>query len=193
MTTTRHTIPSADHRDDAALLAASADDDTRAFAVVFERHVGALHAYLAARVGASAAEDLVAETFAAAWMARDKFWSQATTARPWLYGIATHVIRRHREREIRWNESVVSAQHTLDGPTVDAPSEPGDGDPALMAALGTLSASERDVLMLTALGEMSIGEVAKALQISSVAARVRLHRARQRLANVLDPTDRGAE
>ncbi|ACU36540.1 RNA polymerase sigma factor [Actinosynnema mirum] len=60
-----------------------------------------LHRYLARRVGAEIADDLVAEAFLALW--RDRAGSphepDATVA--WLYGVATNLVRRHVRTEER--------------------------------------------------------------------------------------------
>jgi len=48
-----------------------------------------------------------------------------------------------------------------------------------------LSAGERAVLELVALDGLTVGEAARALGIGSVAARVRLHRARRLLKGTL--------
>jgi RNA polymerase sigma-70 factor (ECF subfamily) len=67
--------------------------DCDAFAVVYDRHVGALFSWARARVGDHAA-DLTAEVFARAWLRRRKFRDQADgSALPWLYGIAHNVLR----------------------------------------------------------------------------------------------------
>ncbi len=59
------------------------------FAVLFDRHALLIHRYAARRIGAEAAEDLVAETFLAAFGKRRGYDLSYTDARPWLYGIAT--------------------------------------------------------------------------------------------------------
>lgn len=48
------------------------------------------------RLGRDAAEDVVAETFLVAFDRRHRYDPARPDARPWLYGIATNLIRRHR-------------------------------------------------------------------------------------------------
>jgi RNA polymerase sigma-70 factor (ECF subfamily) len=170
--------------DDAALIQLAADGDERAFATLFHRHVRAVRGYLAVRVGAQAAEDLVVETFAAAWTAGSRFDPKFGSARPWLYGIATNQLRRHRELERSWQRSL-TAEATNDVRSLaDPPSEPGS-DPKLIRAMTALDPRERDVLLLVALAELKVSEAAVALGISPVAARLRLHRARRKLVTDL--------
>jgi RNA polymerase sigma-70 factor, ECF subfamily len=56
---------------------------------------------------------------------------------------------------------------------------------SLYQELGLLSAGQRAVLELVALDGLTVGEAARALGISQVAARVRLHRARRLLEDGL--------
>ena len=53
------------------------------------------------RIGADAADDVVAETFLIAFRQRASFRPDCPDARPWLYGIATNLVRRHRRTEVR--------------------------------------------------------------------------------------------
>src|ERR1700758_3998153 len=83
---------------DAQLLVQAASDPV-AFEVVFVRHVSAVHRYLARRVEPGVVEDLVAETFAAAFDRRGRYRREYPDARPWLLGIATNLVRHHRRSE----------------------------------------------------------------------------------------------
>ena len=78
---------------DAALIAASLTD-VSAFAAVFDRHWPAIHGWCAGRAG-PAGEDLAAEAFRVAFDERARFDPRYADARPWLYGIATNLLRRH--------------------------------------------------------------------------------------------------
>jgi RNA polymerase sigma-70 factor (ECF subfamily) len=64
--------------------------------------------------------------------------------------------------------------------------EPKVGNSPLVEALGRLSSREREALMLTAWEGLDGASAAAALNISPVAFRVRLHRAKHRLARELD-------
>ena len=58
--------------DDAALIAQSWDDPSR-FGEIFRRHAPQLHRYVTRRLGAPAAEDIVAETFYTAFRTRGRY------------------------------------------------------------------------------------------------------------------------
>ncbi len=85
---------------DAEVIRASLSDPA-SFAALFDRHAGSVHRYLAKRVGRADAEDLVGETFAAAFRSRATFDPERADVRPWLFGIATHVVHHHRRGEGR--------------------------------------------------------------------------------------------
>src|SRR3712207_2939083 len=64
------------------------------FAQLFDRHAAELLRYCFRRTAdAAAAEDLVSLVFLEAWRRRDRIGS-AEEARPWLYGIATNLLRQ---------------------------------------------------------------------------------------------------
>ena len=80
--------------DDDAVIAESWQQPER-FAVLFDRPAAYIHRYLARRTDSQAAEDLVAETFLTAFRKRRRYQHGYANARPWLYGIATHLAGQH--------------------------------------------------------------------------------------------------
>jgi RNA polymerase sigma-70 factor (ECF subfamily) len=86
---------------DAGLVAACAAADRTARALLFERHVDAIHRFVGRMRGsdADAVDDLVQATFVRAFQAAGRF--RGTSARSWLYGIAANVVREHARKEIR--------------------------------------------------------------------------------------------
>jgi RNA polymerase sigma factor (sigma-70 family) len=153
--------------------------------VLYERHARAVYRYLARRAGPPAAEDLVSEVFAAALSSSRRVVAHDSgSALPWLYGIALNVLRAYlRARPL-------SAASTRDVSTdwdavderLDAVAERG----RLRAALSTLAASDRELLLLVAWEDLTPAEAAAALGISPVTARTRLHRARKRAQKALE-------
>ncbi|MEV4578304.1 sigma factor [Nonomuraea jabiensis] len=61
-----------------------------------------IHRYAARRLGTQAADDIAAETFLIAFRRRASYDLSHRLARPWLYGIATTLIARHRRSEERF-------------------------------------------------------------------------------------------
>lgn len=183
--TAREPLVSVLNQTDGSLLRAASDGDALAFRELFDRHVGSIRGFLTARVGPDAAEDLTVETFTVAWSRRAAFDHRASSARPWLYGIATKLLQRHRTLEARWQRSV-EAEAYAGAVASDDPDLASRLDACLVAAIGRLNARDREVLLLVALAELKVVEAAKAIGISPVSARIRLHRARRALTAEID-------
>jgi RNA polymerase sigma-70 factor (ECF subfamily) len=71
------------------------------FGAIFERHYAVVAAYCRRRTGAQVGAEIVAETFARAFEHRARYRGGGSGARPWLLGIATHVIGDHRRAQMR--------------------------------------------------------------------------------------------
>ncbi|MEO6115645.1 MAG: sigma-70 family RNA polymerase sigma factor, partial [Pseudolysinimonas sp.] len=71
-----------------------------AFAELYDRHAVAIHRYASRRLG-EAADDVMSETFLVAFERRAAFDPAIEDARPWLYGIATTLLKKHRRQEAR--------------------------------------------------------------------------------------------
>jgi RNA polymerase sigma-70 factor (ECF subfamily) len=72
-----------DPSDDSVIIARSVRDPEQ-FAVVFRRHAPGIHRYVLRRLGADAADDVVAETFLTAFRLRARYQAGRPDARPWL-------------------------------------------------------------------------------------------------------------
>jgi len=174
--------------DDAATIEASWSDPER-FAALFDRHAALIHRYLARRVGPAIADDLVAETFLAAFRRRQRYDLSVRDARPWLYGIATNLIGQHRREEARQlrirRVSLPDPDPPCHADQVVADVTASATKAVLARALADLPAAERDVLLLIAWEQLSYDETAAALRIPVGTVRSRLSRARSRLRGVL--------
>jgi hypothetical protein len=78
---------------DAAVLRASREEP-ELFAVVYDRYAEQLFQYAQRRLGPDAAQDVVAETFLAAFRGRGRYEDAWPVARPWLFGILVREIAR---------------------------------------------------------------------------------------------------
>lgn len=187
------TAPPAPTTDPDSLLLAASVQDPYQFTLIFDRYFVQVHSYVARRLGTDLADDLSSETFLIAFRQRARFDARAGAVRAWLYGIATNLIRRHRRDEVRaWR-----AAAKLPPPTA----APGPEDRIaarvtaegvgrqLAAALANVSAKDREVLMLVALGDLSYEEVAAALGIAYGTVCSRLSRARRVVRAGLDHID----
>src|SRR5207237_8093784 len=80
--------------------------DAAAFGVLFERHGKAIYNYCFRRLGDwAAAEDLVSVVFLEAWRRRDHDLPPGKVL-PWLYGIATNVVRNRRRSLLRYGAAL---------------------------------------------------------------------------------------
>jgi DNA-directed RNA polymerase specialized sigma24 family protein len=96
----RRPAPAGEPSGDAVLIEQSLRHP-EAFAGFYDRHAPALHRYVARRLGAGAADDVVADTFLDAFRRRDAYDLVVSDARPWLYGTAANLIGKHSRAEIR--------------------------------------------------------------------------------------------
>jgi RNA polymerase sigma factor (sigma-70 family) len=153
-----------------------------AFAVLFDRHAAPIHRYAARRLGAEAADDVMAETFAVAFQRRRDYDLERVDARPWLYGIATNLIRNHRRAEARrWRAMArevagAGAEPEADSAVARVTARAARGE--LARVLAALPSRQRDVLLLYAWAELEYEEIAQALGLPVGTVRSRLHRAR---------------
>ncbi|MDX2592257.1 MULTISPECIES: RNA polymerase sigma factor [Streptomyces] len=162
-----------------------------AFAVIFDRYADDIHRYIARRLGSDTADDLMAETFVIAFQRRRRYDPAHPHARPWLYGIATNLIGRHRRDEARRLRALSRVASLAPGTEHDGPEDgvaerlSGGSHSALAGALAGLPARYRDVLLVIAWGELDYEEAAQALSVPVGTVRSRLHRARTRLRKAL--------
>ena len=184
--------------DDAALIRLSLEVP-ECFGALFDRHAPAISRYIARRLGPDAADDLVAETFLIAFRKRGGYDITQANARPWLYGIATRLIGRHRRDEVRFFRAIAStgvdpaAEPIADRVTDRIAAQAARRE--LAAALAALSQAQRDVLLLVASG-LRYEEAAVALGVPLGTVSSRLVRARRAVRAALggqDPTDPGRD
>ena len=173
---------------DAQVIAASRVEPL-VFAAVFDRHYDAVHRYLARRVGSDLADDLAAETFTTAFDVRRRYDTAHPDARPWLFGIATNLVRHHHRGEARRLRAYARLERPADADGgfggIAARVDAGREGPAIADAVTRLSAGDRDVLLLYAWADLRYEEIAVALRIPVGTVRSRLHRARHRLRELL--------
>lgn len=161
---------------DAELLAVCGEQN-QAFATLVERHHESLHRYAARRVGKDEADDLVAEAFATAYRRRDRYQPDRHDARPWLFGIATNLIRdRWRSERARlkaFARTGVDPVSTLDPAPIDRRGS------EVARALAALRPAHRDVLFLHAVAQLSHEEISEALGVPVGTVKGWLSRARE--------------
>jgi len=174
-----------DEDTDAAVIAASLDEPAR-FGAVFDRHATTLYRYFVRRVGASEADGLLGELFRVAFERRVAYDTSRPNARPWLYGIATNILAKHRRREgrrLRATARLVAERSTppdlADG--VAASIDAAELWPRVSELIAELPDGERDALLLFVWEQLGYEEIAASLEIPIGTVRSRLNRVRRRL------------
>jgi RNA polymerase sigma factor (sigma-70 family) len=159
------------------------------FTELFRRHAPCIQRYVTRRLGPDAADDIVAETFLLAFRQRDRYDQDRADARPWLYGICTNLIGRHRRAEVRLYRALArtGADPVTESFTdrVDDRVSASSANKQIAAALAKLSAELRDTLLLAAWSDLSYEEIAAALNVPVGTVRSRLSRARSKLRTIL--------
>lgn len=176
---------------DAEVVALSRTDP-EAFGLLFDRHGDAVFGFFARRVPRAEVPDLVAETFRVAFDGRHRFDGARVRARPWLYGVATNVLRHHLRSARREHAAhlrlvaPVGASDAVDAvaAAVDAAAE----WPAVAAALAALAPIDREALLLLAWEELSYADIAAAVGVPVGTVRSRVNRARRQLRELVDGT-----
>lgn len=154
----------------------------------YREHLEAVQRFVARRVSSPEdAADLTAEVFLAAMRASRDYRGDAAAPRAWLYGIARRVVASHHRSAARASRAAgrIGARDLLDEDATEQivariDSERSSRD--AYRALADLPERQRAVMELVAVDGLSLVDAALALGISAGNARVRYHRARQRLA-----------
>jgi RNA polymerase sigma factor (sigma-70 family) len=155
------------------------------FETLLAAHHAAVRYYVVRRAGGGVAvDDAVADTFLVAWRRLDDV---PDAPRPWLLGVARRVLADQR-RAARRRRSLTERLRLV-SPAPPAWESPEGLSAELTDALRGLTEHEREALLLVAWDGLSAAEAAVAAGCSPAALRVRLHRARRRVAAQLGIDD----
>jgi RNA polymerase sigma factor (sigma-70 family) len=150
------------------------------FDAIYRAHHRAVLGYALRRTDPDTAAEVASDTFLVAWR---RLEAVPADALPWLLGVARKTLSNQR-RAARRGDALGRRLRATRPPTVADP--PAIVDGAVLRAFGGLSEADREVLSLVAWEGLSPRQVATVLGTTAVAARVRLHRARRRLAAALE-------
>ena len=168
--------------EDVGLLKRAAAGDEAALAALYARHAAALLGYLRQLAREpSEAEELLQDTFVAAWKSAKRFESRSTV-RTWLFAIAR---RRWRDGQRRHAPEVDAdadlAQLPDPSPSPDENAFKGAELDKLSALVAQLNPAHREVLTLAFSDELSYAEIAQVLDVPVGTVKSRLNHARQAL------------
>jgi RNA polymerase sigma-70 factor (ECF subfamily) len=167
--------------------------DRDALAPLMERHHRRIYRVALAYVrNADEALDVVQETFVRAFRHAAR-WDTASEVVPWLVRIAVnHSIDRYRRgrRRLATEEPLEPGDHdariTADDPSPERRVFGRELSERLAAALRRLPGRQRDVFVLRHYDELSLEEIANALEMSLGTVKSSLHRAIHRLRTELE-------
>ncbi|WP_329217740.1 RNA polymerase sigma factor [Streptomyces sp. NBC_01485] len=162
-----------------------------AFAELYELYATAVYHHALRLTGDwSVAEEVMSETFLAAWRGRGDVAVEGGSLRPWLFGIATNKAR-NADRSLRRRLAFLARRSEAE--TVDDFAEDvvGRVDDARRLAevrrvLGRLRRHEREVIALCVWGGLDYAQAAEALGVPVGTVRSRLSRARARLREIVE-------
>ena len=158
----------------------SVPEDAQRFTALYREHHARVRDFAQRRVGTDLAQEVVAETFLVAWRRLDDV---PGVAMPWLYRVALYEIanlRRRQAKAVRLHDALREGRAT--SASEDEPDDVTELARAVAIAFAGLKPRDQEILRLAAWEQLSSSEGAAVLQCSVPAYRMRLHRARIRLA-----------
>ncbi|MCY7401605.1 MAG: RNA polymerase sigma factor [Nocardioides sp.] len=165
--------------------------DPDAFEAFYREHLPWVRRFVARRIDdPHAAADLTADIFLAVIDSAAGYRASSGTPGAWLAGVSGNVVADHVRRRVREGRATarLSGRALLDEPSYERIADRIDGERMareLYRSLSELPEKQRAVVELVAVDGLSLADAAQALGISSGNARVRYHRARAHLQDVL--------
>ena len=173
-------------QDEETLIRRAQQHDQAALSRIYEEHFDKIYRYIVLKIGdRTEAEDMTQQVFINAFKSISSYKSKGNPITSWLFRIAHNQVVDHLRKK--------SKRPTV--PIEEALARSGDDDPGLeaerrinieqlVAATGSLTGLQREVISLRFAGELSVAEVArvmgksegaiKALQHSAIASLRRL-------------------
>ena len=175
--------------DDDELVARLAGGDDGALRELFTRHAPILAARLRAVLPPSDVEDVLQETFLAAWKGAGRYQPQ-DAAGGWLWGIARRqallLLRRRGPAHAPLPDALtLGTAGVLDHRAPGDPAETVAAQARLASAVSTLSPAEHEVWHLVYVEDRPLAEVAKLTGVPEGTVKSRAHRARRLLRAAL--------
>lgn len=169
---------------DELLVSRARSGDVRAFERLYRAHVGRIYGLCLRMTGNVAqAEDCTQQAFINAWNALKSFEARSAVG-TWLHRIAVNVVLGQR-RSGGLESPLEQPEEAPSEVVFDTPLEVAE----IEAAVGSLPAGARDVLVLSGICGYSHAEVAAMLGIAEGTCKAQLHRARQLLRDKLELRD----
>ncbi len=173
------------------------DNDHTSFDAIYRDYYARIRRYLARLVGMGEAEDLTQEVFLKISRSLDSFRGESSIA-TWVYRIATNAaIDRVRSPAYRSRVSSAPVEESREADEVVAAAEDRvfsaeedairrEMSGCVQDLMTQLPENYRTVLVLSEIEGMKNSEIAEVLGLSLETVKIRLHRARRRLKEILE-------
>ncbi|MDQ0849710.1 RNA polymerase sigma factor (sigma-70 family) [Arthrobacter sp. B3I9] len=166
-------------------------DSPVVFGELYDRHASVIYRYAARRAGDFAADDVTSETFLVAWEQLEAYDLDRDDARPWLFGIATNLLRRHHRAEARMLKAAAKAASREavgdDSERISARVDASAATARIARTLRSMAPIDRETLLLYAWADLTYEGIAAAMEVPVGTVRSRLNRARRTLRTRLNP------
>jgi RNA polymerase sigma-70 factor (ECF subfamily) len=157
------------------------------FERLYAEHAQRLFAFLVYRTGDRVlAEDVMADTFEAAFRARARFDRRRASERTWLYTIALNRLRDHGRRAAAEARALERVAGDASSPPTDPALEAMEARDRVVRSLGVLSEEEREAVALRFGAELTLKEIAAALDQPMTTVEGRVYRALRKLREELE-------
>jgi RNA polymerase sigma factor (sigma-70 family) len=163
------------------------DERAVKFERLFRSQADAVRSYALRRADPEDADDVVAETFLVAWR---RFDDVPSDPRPWLLAVARRVLANRRRSDRRLTSlsaRLAQGAHAGRAASADDGTAATDLRLVVLTALERLPDKEREAMQLLAWDRVSAADAATVLGCTRATLAVRAHRARRKLATLLEP------
>jgi RNA polymerase sigma factor (sigma-70 family) len=163
------------------------DGDLDALGELFERHHGQLYGYLVKFTGQSASAEDITQTVFQRMLKYRHTYRDTGSFSAWMYHLARHCAADHFRKAAGApvaTDPIHLNEHPDDSPHAGQHEISRDDHALLRTALARLDHDDREVLLLSRFHELPFVEVARVLECSVGAAKVRAHRALQQLRDI---------
>ena len=170
--------------DDAVLARAAGRGDRRAFDALVHTYARPLRGFLLRRVGPGAADDVLQETWLAAWAALPRFAGRSRF-KAWLFGIAVHKAADAQRAQGRTPTEAWSDAAETRPPAEPDPFAAADLKRSVQATFAGLPPAQREVLELYYYADLTLAEVAETLGRNLNTVKYQFYRAHAEAADGL--------
>jgi RNA polymerase sigma-70 factor (ECF subfamily) len=156
------------------------------FQAIFNEHKDAVYRFAWRMTNSAAiAEDIAQDVFLSLFRQSNRFDPSRGTMRAFLLGIARNLALKLWRDEKRWE--VLEQEESVTQPTHLEHLERSEVSDIVGRAVRSLPPLQREVLILAEYDDLSLEEIARAVETEIGTVKSRLHRARENLKQVLAP------